>query len=231
MPINLPNLAYESGDFSQPAAVSLPEFTAPFAGVNVDYVLTQDFMVNLNNFASLDLNTPHPDFSDFVLVAEGERKDVTGGKVQWTRTYAKVPATYSEPGGNISYHFIGLEGVIGAIGVTSVTGRERFSKNVPVKIARDFFLVGVGQTYTTFEAIPVISATRYYYGATPYLDIDYLADSPPFAQASNPSRTQYQAMITADASPNSFSIVAEDSVLTRWLGNIYIRETRYIKAL
>lgn len=232
MALLFPNVKYRAGDHTIAKAISAPQFSAPLDGVNTNYLLSQEFMQAQLSFATLALNTAHPDYTDYVLVSETEKQPVGGGMVRWMRNYAKVPDSYSEPGGNIAYHFIGLEGIVGAIGVTSVTGRERFSRNVLVKITRDFFLVGTGGTHATFQAIPKIAATRYYYGATPFLDIDYLANAPPFLQASTPSRTQYEAMITADAAgEDSFSIVTEDSVVMRWQGNIYVRETRRIKAL
>jgi hypothetical protein len=108
--------------------------------------------------------------------------------------------------------------------VTTITGRDSKTKNVPVRIQSDSFLIGPDQTYTTFAAIPVNHAQRFYYGSNPNLDVTLLADSPPFTEASTPSRSDYEDMIDDEE-----EIVAEDSVVDRWMGNIYIRETRYVK--
>jgi hypothetical protein len=232
MALTFPNVRYVSGDFSTPVACTLPEFAAPIEGQTGNYVLSQDFICNLSSFTPLALNTPHPDFPTYYLVSEGEKRDIGGGKVRWTRVYAQVPATYTEPGGSYAYNYIGFVGNVISQGgevTLSVTGRERKVENSPVQITREFFLVGTGQTYTQWQSIPVISGQRYY-GATG-LDTDYLTDAPPFVTATNPTRTAYLALVTADAaSPSSFSLVVEDSTVTRWMGNIYMRETRRIKA-
>lgn len=215
------------GDFTGADATGAPTFSAPLNGVNVNYVLVQEFVQLRENFTPLPLSTPHPQHPEFVLVAESEQDSSIGlGLVRWTRTYARVPDSYSEPGGNYAYTFIGFYGVFG-INVTAITGRDRFTRNVPVLIERDFFLVGPDETYEEFGDIPINSAQRYYYGSTPELDVDYLADDPPFTEATVPSRTQYEALIAA----NAFNIVVEDSIIIRWMGNIYMRETRTIKAL
>lgn len=220
-----PNRIYISGVHT-PVAVGAPAFQAPFAGINIPYVLTQDFQCDINSYAPLALNTAHPTETGFVLVAESETRDMGGGMVRWTRTYAKVPASYSEPGGNYGYNFIGL---IGGGGTTlSFVARQRFTRNVPVLIQRDFYLVGPGGTHANFEDIPSVSEQRYLtvQYPTPNLDTDYL-DGPGYT---SPDRDVYQAWIAADETSNSFSIVAESSTLTRWMGNIYMRETRRVKA-
>lgn len=228
MPVTLPNLRYNSGDFTVATACTLPVFEKPFAdqGVNIDYLLHQDFIQNLNDYTPLALDTPHPDFADFILVSEGPQTDLNGGKIRWTRTYAKVPAEFSRPAGNYSYNFIGFYGSFG-INVTTVTGRNRFTKNVPVRLTRTFF-----NTTDPDADIPEVPATRYYYGSSPNVDVDFLADSPPFTEATTPSRTAYEALIATDAgAPASYSLVVESSTVQVWKGNIYVRETRYVKAL
>lgn len=242
MAIALPNLVYVSGDHSAPQPVGLPEFQAPFEHSNVDYLLKQDFQCALNDFAPLALNTPHPDFPEFVLVAESEpKKDVTGGMVKWTRTYAKVPTTFTEPGGNLNYTIIGFAGgASGEIGdLTIAVGREPRPKNQECQLTHEFFLVGPDEDYETWEAIPVTPAQTYvldYHALDPgYDNVNFpttlLRDTPPFGIASVPTRADYETWIAADkADVTSFSIVAEDSTLSRWQGNIYRRTTRRVKA-
>lgn len=230
-------IAYRSGDQTIATAVSDPEFSAPLAGVNVNYVLRQKFQQLLANFSALSLNTAHPDYLTYVLVSEDDKRDVTGLVTEWMRTYAQKPAEYNEPGGNYSYNFIGFYGTFG-VNETTVTGRDRFTRSVPVEIVRTFYLIGDitdpdnPADYATWQEIPIIPMTRYYYGSNPNLDVDFLADSPPFTVATIPSRTEYEALIATDAAAaGSFSIVAEPSTVSRWMGNIYMRETRYVKAV
>jgi hypothetical protein len=220
------------GDFTTATAVGAARKSFPIEGRNDSVVIEQDFMQALSSFAPLALNTPHPDVPTAYLVAETPLQDLGSGIVRWTRVYAQVPATYTEPGGSYAYNYIGFVGNVISQGgevTLSVTGRERTVENSPVQITREFFLVGAGQTYAQWQNIPVISGQRYY-GASG-MDTDYLTDAPPFVTATNPTRTAYLALVTADAaSPSSFSLVVEDSTVTRWMGNIYMRETRRIKA-
>lgn len=223
---------YISGDFTVAEAIDQPKVSEPFPGVAVAYVLTQDFMQLREDWAPLPLNTPHDDpaYTDYLLVQESALTDVGCGVVRWTRTYAQVPDTYNEPAGNYNYNFIGFIGVWG-INVTAVTGRDRFSRNALAKMQRDFFLVdantgsSTGPVYDDWANIPIIEQQRYFYGSNPELDVDYLADSPPLTEATTPSRTEYQDMIDSGA-----YIAAESSRLARWMGNIYVRETIYVKA-
>lgn len=216
---------YIAGDFTAATPVGLPEFSAPFPGLKYFYVITQKWMQLESQFVPLRLNTEHPSYVDYILVEESPLQDRGGGVVEWTRTYAIVPQSYNEPGGSYNYSFIGFYGVFG-INVTNVTGRDRYTKSVPVKVQRDFFLVdeAVGPLFD-WSQIPIIEAQRYFYAGTPHLDVDFLADSPPFTTATTPSRSEYLALVAA----NQY-IVAETSRISRWKGNIYQRETLYIKA-
>lgn len=231
--ITLPNVVYAAGDFTIAQPCSLPVFSAPIDGVNVFYLLTQEWEMDANSFAPEALNTPHPDFADYVLTGEGPQSDLGNGVVRWTRTYAKVPDTYTESGGSLSYNFIGFQGYTQTSSTddTPLTGRPRFTRTVPVQITREFFLTGSGQTYVTSEQIPVIDQQQYLLDSTQYY-VDFLSDDPPYANQTDPGRAEYDALITTDAATvNSFSLVAEASRITRWQGNIFMRETLRIKAI
>lgn len=226
-------IPYISGNFHTAVAAGPTLFSAPFPGISSAYLLRQRFMQDIEFWGALPLNTPHPAFTQYYLVEESPLDDSgVAGIVSWNRTYARVPDSYNEPGGNYAYNFIGFFGVFG-INVTTITGRDRFTRNVPVKVVKDFFLVDAdtgtpgGDIYDDWTNIPTIPALRYYYASNPELDVDALADSPPFSVATTPSRTQYQDLIDADA----FNVVVEESRLTRWMGNIYMRETMYVKAI
>src|SRR6185369_7251965 len=207
---------YVSRDFSVATPINQLSFSEPFPGINIEYVLTQNFMQFRADWSPIELNTQHPVFTEFLLVLESPLEDTgVGGVVKWTRTYAKVPASYSEPGGNYAYNFIGFFGVTGT-NVTNITGRDRFTRNVPVRVQRDFYLVDAddgipgGPVYDTFQNIPVVQGQRYYFGNNPNLDVDAIADSPPLVEATTPNRTAYEALITAGS-----EIVVETSRLSR----------------
>lgn len=231
-------IAYTSGNHSVATAVSLPEFTAPIPGVNIDYLLAQDFQQLEVNYVPLALNTPHPHYADFLLVSEGEKKDVGGNRVQWTRIYAKIPDVYTEPGGSTVYEFIGFDGFLPNVGLgtdyafDAPVARQPKAELAQVQITHDFFLVGPGETYETWEDIPLIAVQTYrYVDSSQNVDTKYLTDVPPFLRATVPTKEEYQAMITADeGDTDSFSIVTESNV-TRWQGNIFERETRRVKAV
>lgn len=240
MALNFPNLKAVSGNFTVATPCSLPELSQPLLGQPFDYLLKQEFMIGIKNYTPLALNTPHPDFATYFLVSpEPEKKDQSGGMVKWTRTYAQVPASYTEPGGNLNYTIIGFEGVFG-IGVTDIAGRPTRPDNLECQLLHDFFLVGpMPLEYQSWEAIPMISATEYvydYHAINPANNNDFfpttlLTNKPPFNIATIPSRADYEAMILADAEdPTSFSLVAENSTIERWMGNIYRRTTRKVKA-
>jgi hypothetical protein len=211
---------YQSGDFAVAEEISTPQFSQPFPGVNTSYVLTSEWMQRISDFSPLALDTPHTDYPDYILVEESEVQDQGHGIGKWTRTYAKVPDTYEEPGGTYNYNFVGFYGIFGFV-TEAVTGRSRFRRTVPVKIERAFYNTDDPET-----DIPIIQAQRYYYASNPNLDLSYLADSPPFVEATTPSRSDYEDMIS-----NEDYIAVEDSRVSRWLGNIFMRETMYIKAL
>ncbi len=233
---------WTDGTWTAAYAISAPEFSSPIPGVSTAYVLTQDFMQLLANFTPLALNTAHPDYATFYLVSESPRIPMGGGVVKWTRTYAAVPATHDEFEKH-AYNFIGAVGVFG-FNVATVAGRERKVLSVNSRVSRDYFLIGAGQTYTTAGEIPVTRATQYCQGSI-YIPADYTFDT------TIPTTAEYQAAVaeacddgwaasvttqTIDATgavtAHAFhgQLVAEDSGLARWMGNIWVRETRYVLA-
>lgn len=225
--------------------------SAPFDGVTTDYVLEQDWVQFNSVFAPLPLSTPHPDYSAYLLVKESPLQPVgVLDAVKWVRTYAQVPATRSEPT-TAPYRFIGFTGYVSAIGGTitnNVPGRKPFTQSVNCRIQYDYFLS------TTPSTIPVMRAQAYYFrigtitGSGPYTwtatytlgsaqDIaqgsptDYILDTTGTYAVSNsivpcvPSRTAYMALIAAGT-----EIAIEDSQLSRWMGNIFVRSTKYTVA-
>ena len=215
-------LVYEDGSFTEATPVNLPMFSAPFAdqGINEDYILTQDYVQNLEDYAPLALDTPHDDYLDFMLASEGPKQDIGGGKVQWTRIYAKLPDAFSRPAGNVAYNFIGFAGT-GGINVPSATYRPRFTANVPCRKTLTFYRTSDPDTDITF-----VDATRYYFESDPNQDVDFLTDNPPFTWESTPSRAEYETLIADD----EYNITIEPARVSIWMGNIYVQETLEIKA-
>lgn len=253
------NPFYVDGDFTIPVACSLPALSSPISATTAEYVLMQDWTQSRKTFAPTPLNTGHPssgmtpDYSAFKLVSEGPRNDTGGGIVKWTRTYAKQPASHDEFE-SYAYPYIGFVGTFSSSGGTIATGRPRASQLVTSRVRNDYFLVGSGQAYATAGAIPIIRAQGYYAGATPgpaeAIVTDYITDGFTSTEtgdvipATVPSRTLYNHWIndannfvwaggsSIYASTPGFpgQIVAEDSRLSRWMGNIYCRQIRYVLA-
>jgi len=224
-PLSLPNRRYTSGDFTVATPLSLPVFDAPFKddGINIDYVLTQEFMQNLVDFEREALDTPHPNYTDFILVSESDLRDAGGGRVRWTRTYAKVPTDFSVARGTYAFTFPGFSGLVtgGIVGYGgSDDGRVPLDKTVSCTIARAFFL------NPTVTDIPVLPQFQVTYGADERAT-EYVNDnaSNPLYNDTNPSRTEYDALVAAGT-----LIVAQDSSRDIWMGNIYMRETFYVQA-
>ena len=230
LPYGFPKWA--EGGFAIAKPVGLPRFSAPIPSTTTQYLMRQTFQQFKNQFAALALNTAHPDYATFYLVGEGELQDIGGGAVQWERTYAAVPASHDEYE-SFSYQFVGFMGIVwqGNWFGTAVTGRAPFARIVSSRYHHDYFLVGAGLTYATAGDIPNVLGQRYY--STSLLDpgtqVTYLADAYTIGSitflATSPTATAYKALIAAGT-----EIVAEDSRLTRWQGNVWLRQTRYIIA-
>ncbi len=228
----MPTIAYRTASLQTAQAVNEPTFTCPLKGVKDKLILTQTWeqvVTSTTPWAPLALNTPHSQYSDFILAEESPLTARGGYAVSWTRTYAKIPDSYTEPGGTYSYEFPGFNGVFG-INTTTVTGRDPFTEQVQVHVIKDFFLVdpttgsagGTGtlaSPYDLWESIPVIPKYQFYYDSLPY-KVKYLDDSPPMVTATTPSRAAYITLVGAGT-----LIAVEMSKLTRWNGLIYMRET------
>lgn len=219
-------------DGLQTSAIAVSAFVKQTALEGVKDLLlgNQEFSQDADSFTPTALNTPHPDdptpsTPTWILVEETNFQDLGANVRQWTRRYARKPDDYSEMGGTIAYNFIGFYGVFG-LNVPAVTGRGRFVEVVPVRVQRDFFLIGPEAycDYTTPQEIPVIQE-QIYYITDPEQKTDYLGDDTILDTPSTPTRTDYEAMIAAQD-----EIVAQASKVERWQGNIYVRETFYIIA-
>lgn len=144
----------------------------------------------------------------------------SGPVLEWERTWASIPATWTDYD-STAYTFPGYAASVG-----SSTGRVPITKQVTRKITNDFFLVGAGLTYTSPDLIPVYFGTTYLYGSwSGFTPAEYLAAT------STPSTSTYNGWVTTDATTtNSYSIESSDSLLTRYAGNIWRRQRMFVKA-
>src|SRR5579862_1645436 len=141
MSLPYPAPIFTDADYTHVAPVGLPVFEPPLPNSTISYVFKQKFRIFQNNFANLPLNTEHPDYPTYVLVNESPQNDVSGGVVEWTRTYAAVPATYSEFE-SFNGSFIGIIfSTSTAPGVwPTVFTRTPANKRVRSRLQYDFFL-------------------------------------------------------------------------------------------
>ena len=197
-------------------------------------------------------------FPSFFLTGESPLEDLGGGLVKWTRTYCSKPATRYEAA-SLSYLYPGLSPKIFVSGTyDTVTTRLPITKAADVRIKYDYFVIGTGGVnlwtpdYPDFIDIPPNTHQRWgfiaYNGASP---IGLIEINPPmlydqitfnginYGGGTIPTASAYIALqgslntttgiITPPVPPNLF--VAEDSILTRWQGNIFQRATKYIPYL
>lgn len=244
-------LSWTDGDYTVATAVSNVELSQPFKRDKGMYLLSQKFWQFLANFVPLALNTPYPSvpYTSYVLVSESQLRDLGGGIVEWERTYAQVPASRDD-WTTIGYQFIGYFGTQGNFIATpgTIIGRPRQTVTVPCRVQNDYYLVGTGGTFTTPDLIPNILEQKYYWPQGTLSAGVFIPIYPPIGSLDDimhglatddiwnkedfgalnptvPSRTEYEALITAGT-----EIVAESSKITSWQGNIFQRQTSYIKA-
>lgn len=226
-------LLWTDGTYTTEEKVGAPRYSCVIPGVATAVVLKVDYVVFAANYSPLALNTDYGTATGFRCVGDSELQDLGGGVSKFTRTFAKVPATWTEYG-DYSYSFIGLAGAFG-VNTETATGRDRFTKIVRSKIDYDYWIEdgssqtqnGETATITTAANIPLIAQTKYYEAGYATLETDYLKDSPPYATATVPSRTTYDGYISG----GTYVLVPEGSIITRWMGKIWQRKTLYIQAL
>jgi hypothetical protein len=212
------------GDFSTAANVSDIREYAPFSqyGINDLLVLEQDFVIARASYSTLAIDTTHPTIANYFLALETPYSAVAmKNTVQWTRRYAKVPSSFSRPGGTYPYTFpVLLTG--------DLTTSRLFAKPITVnaRIQVDFFHT------SDPNSIAIIDAQRYVLAFNPTIDATSPYGEPAVADASFslaltvPSYTTYAAWIAG-----GIEIVPEASKITpNWMGNIHMRETIYLKA-
>jgi hypothetical protein len=210
------------GNWSSPQIDGPPRFSAPLPNTSALYLLEQDYLCDEISFTPTALNTVSPDFPTYYLVEEGSPQSPGSGVRKWTRKYAKIPDSWTDAGGNYSYNFIGIDSL-----PSYPTGRNRQVIDAPLRIQRDYYLVGTGGSFATYEALVLantIPQQLYYFTLYQSAYVDKLtpvgSDVP-----TTPSGEQYLAWVSSGA-----EITVDTSVFSRWMGNIFVRETRYVKA-
>lgn len=220
---------YTDGDFTVASATGVSRISFPIDGDITAQIIEQDYIQLAANFAPLALSTPHPDIATAYLVGESPLEDLGGGVVRWTRTFATIPANRSDYE-SFTYRFPGILGdynpPYNQYWVTDPgDGRDPRTDTVTSRMAYEYFLCEVGQTYETADDIPIIEAQEYTLVGNNNAVINYLLAEGVYPDDSTPTKEDYLAAIAAET-----EIVAEDSAVSRYRGNIFQRVTRYVKA-
>lgn len=236
------------GSVFEASAVSIRRFSTPFRD-NVLVMFDQDFMQLASRWKPLPLDTKDKDLQQFVLVDESALSPIGNGMARWTRTYARLPAERDE---FESYVFT-YPGMIGSTltfsggpAITIDAGRESFSTRVTARLHMDFWHVGFSPGIKTPQDIPIIEAFE------PVINTGVagvglrgfkaaLLGSNTVPTAQEYATRMRTSTVAAPVSPfgfpsfpivtGAFEIVAEDSVVSVWMGNIWQRVTRYVPVL
>lgn len=219
-----------------------PRKSFPFEGDNASFVLEQDYIVALTSFSPLALDTAHGTYTNAYLVKESQQENIGGGLVKWTRTYAQIPANRSDYE-TFNFRFPGflattgtLEPPYDAYWVQTGNGRDPFTATSNSRMLSEYFLCASGQTYETPSEIPILEAIKFTLDLNDQARIDYLlSDAVGYWSDSSPTVEEWQDLVSGGGGIGTGAaageFIAEDSRITRWMGNIYCRQTRYVKAL
>lgn len=214
--------AIADGIWTSPQVDGPPRYSAPLPHTSALYVVEQDYVCDWDNFTPQALNTAFDLDGSYKLVFEGDPQNAGAAVRRWTRRYAQVPGSWTDAGGDYAYNFIAISEV-----AALPQGRNSQVLEVPLRIQRDYFLVGSGGTYADYAAmvgaatIPQQTYTLTLYPSAYATRLTAIgADTP-----TTPSAEQYLGWVAAGT-----EIAVDTSVFSRWMGNIFVRETRYVKA-
>lgn len=155
--------------------------------------------------------------------------------VTWTRTWATVPLLYNSFS-TISVIYPGYSSIDAGVG-GSPAGRPEFSASTRAKIVNEFFLVGPGTIYPNESAISLNSSNQATYSTGEVLELlgggvelmSAAGANRPYT--SIPTSNTYAGWVTTDTnSATSYTLIAEQSGLDHYLGNIWRRSTVRVKA-
>ena len=228
------------GTFTTATLCSPYRITLPIERDITAKIVEQDFMVAYGSYTPLALDTAHPTVTTAYLVKEAGHTQIGNGIIQFTRVYATIPAnrddydtfTYTFPGlystgdGNPPYNQY-WESVTGE-------GRDPFPDTVTSRVKNEYFLCATGQTYTTPSAIPVIQGQEFALDSNANARMYYLLPEGEFVGDSTPTREAWETLAAGGTGLGSGAaageFIPEDSKLENYMGNIWVRKTRYIKA-
>lgn len=227
------------GTFTTATLCSPYRITLPIERDITAKIVEQDFMVAYGSYTPLALDTAHATVGTAYLVRESSPTQVGNGIIQFTRVYATVPASrdefesfsYTFPGlwstdGNPPYNQYWTSGADG--------GRDPFSDKVVSRLRYEYFHCKTGATYETPDEIPVLQGLEISLTTNADARMEYLLPEGEFAADTVPSREDWETLAAGGTGlgtgANDGEFIAEDSTIEPYMGNIWCRITRYIKA-
>lgn len=218
------------GTFTSASAVGQARTSYPIDGDTTAKIIAQDFMVLFANYAAPTLGSAHGTFTTAYCIGDSELQDLGAGLARYTRQWATVPATRDEFGSFV-FTFPGLLGSssppysqywVADIG----GGRDPRTETVNSRIANEYFLCIAGQTYETAGEIPILEGFRVKLSSNDDAVMPYALPAGVYWSDTVPTKEDYESSIAAGD-----EIVAEDSAVDRYAGPIFVRTTRYVKAI
>ena len=227
------------GTFSTAAAAGAARTSYPIPGDLTAKVISQDYMQTFADYTAPTISTAHGTFSTAYLVGDSELQDIGGGIARFTREWATIPAVRNE-WGTWGYQFPGYYSV--SAGPTPYSqyfyvngnARDPFTLTAKSRMYHEYFLCKAGQTYATPDLIPVIDAQVWSMVTNTNARILYLIPTGTFGTDSNPTLEAYLALVAGGAGFGTGAavgeFVAEASTVDRYMGEIYVRITRYVRS-
>ncbi len=227
------------GTFTTASACGAARTSYPLGGADLTAkVISQDFMIAFASYAAPTISGTHGTFTTAYLIGDSDLQDLGGGIARFTRQWATIPANRSE-WGTFGYQFPGLlddtaTPPYNQYWIYGGTGRDPRTEPAKSRLYHEYFLCKSGQTYTSPSAIPVIDATKYTLDSNGEAVIAYLLPNGVFGDDSDPTKEEYIAVAAGGSGLGTGAaageVVAERSTIERYMGEIYVRMTRYVLA-
>jgi hypothetical protein len=226
MPLYYQNLNLALAQINGPRRVEFPFYR--FADYN-HVVITQPYAQLWENYVPIALNSEASYGADTCyMVGDVSLADIGAGVVGFDRQWANVP--------NDHFDFESLAVTYPGYfdGPANLYIRRSYAQTVMAQIQYEYFLTGSGETYESPSEIPIEEDTRVTdangLNASILSGVDINNGDGEFAFATDPALSTYQGWVTTDGgSADTYSIV-ESCKVVQYLGGIWCRETRRVKA-
>ena len=191
-------------------------------------------------------NQPTVNLANCYLVEIGELEGMPGGLLRMRLRFASLPPTRNEIE-QFSYHYRGLNWLRTTPAIQY--DRQSFQLTVPSRVQYDYYIFddygilglpvfpdGNKLSATTGLYPPglILPAQYYYMDSNSVASNTFLPDDGQLSATTIPSAEDYLNFITANdyyGQPVGAELVAETSTLDRWMGNIFVRRTRFVPVI